>query len=122
MFGSGVETSSHLKCVGSSWASRTGGISVSVLSFLTHAGTRLKEWSGPTALSPEMPFQADHHISPSPSTSDFRSPTFTFGSSGSDGAMSEDEFTLEREAGDTYDAPAAAAQRKKIEKRAAGEQ
>jgi hypothetical protein len=36
--------------------------------------------------------------------------------------MSEDEFTLEREAGDTYDAPAAAAQRKKIEKRAAGEQ
>ena len=75
---------------------------------------------GPTAASPDMPFQADFRASPSPSTSDFQSPTFTYASLDSVEVMSEGDYATERDPGDTYDKAAAAEQRRKMVERSAG--
>lgn len=72
---------------------------------------------GSTATSPAMPYQPHLLYSPSPTSSDFKSPAFSFASTDTHEGMSEDGFSLERDAGDTYDRQAAAVQRRMVQER-----
>jgi len=64
-----------------------------------------------------MPYQPHLLYSPSPTSSDFKSPAFSFASTDTHEGMSEDGFSLERDAGDTYDRQAAALQRRMVQER-----